>query len=52
MGDRRAKERGWVAVYGSTMPGWFQVYVGLESEASEIRQYVAELVTGLLQTRD
>ena len=32
------------------MPSWFQFYVGLESEASTIHQYSAELVPGLLQT--
>jgi len=49
---RQAKERGWWQSYGSAVPGWFQVYVGLESEASEIHQYAAELVPGLLQTAD
>lgn len=47
---RQAKERGWWQAYGSAVPGWFQVYVGLESEACEIRQYSAELVPGLLQS--
>lgn len=49
---RQAKERGWWQSYGSAVPGWFQFYVGLESEASQIRQYAAELVPGLLQTAD
>jgi transcriptional regulator with XRE-family HTH domain len=49
---RQAKERGWWQSYGSAVPGWFQVYVGLESEASVIRQYAAELVPGLFQTAD
>jgi transcriptional regulator with XRE-family HTH domain len=47
---RQAKERGWWQSYGSAVPGWFQFYVGLESEASAIHQYAAELVPGLLQT--
>jgi hypothetical protein len=34
------------------MPESFQAYVGLEAEASLIREYAAELVPGLLQTED
>jgi len=49
---RQAKERGWWQSYGTAVPGWFQFYVGLESEASAIHQYAAELVPGLLQTAD
>jgi len=49
---RQAKERGWWQAYGSAVPGWFQFYVGLESEASVIHQYASELVPGLLQTPD
>jgi transcriptional regulator with XRE-family HTH domain len=47
---RQAKERGWWQAYTSVMPDWFQIYVGLETEASTIREYSAELVPGLLQT--
>jgi hypothetical protein len=49
---RQAKERGWWQSYGSAVPGWFQFYVGLESEAASIHQYSAELVPGLLQSAD
>lgn len=49
---RQAKERGWWQSFGASVPSWFQFYVGLESEASTIRQYSAELVPGLLQTAD
>jgi transcriptional regulator with XRE-family HTH domain len=49
---RQAKERGWWQSYGSAIPQWFQVYVGLEAEASSVRVYEAELVHGLLQTVD
>jgi hypothetical protein len=49
---RQAKERGWWQSFGPSVPSWFQFYVGLESEASTIRQYSAELVPGLLQTAD
>jgi transcriptional regulator with XRE-family HTH domain len=47
---RQAKERGWWQSYASAIPEWFQVYVGLEAEASTIRVNEAELVDGLLQT--
>lgn len=47
---RQAKERGWWQSYGSAIPQWFQVYVGLEAEASSVRVYESELVHGLLQT--
>jgi hypothetical protein len=49
---RQAKERGWWQSYGTAVPGWFQFYVGLESEASTISEYSGELVPGLLQTAD
>jgi transcriptional regulator with XRE-family HTH domain len=49
---RQAKGRGWWQSYGPSVPSWFQFYVGLESEASTIREYSAELVPGLLQTAD
>src|SRR5258708_25579491 len=47
---RQAKGRGWWQSCGWAVPGWFQFYVGLESEASAISEYSAELVPGLLQT--
>ncbi len=50
--SRQAKERGWWQSYGSAIPQWFQVYVGLEAEASSVRVYESELVHGLLQTAD
>lgn len=42
----------WHDYIGSGLPRWFHLYVGLESAASTIRQYQAELVPGLLQTQD
>lgn len=47
---QQAKERDWWHQYASAVPDWFQVYVGLETEASTVRIYAAELVPGLLQT--
>jgi transcriptional regulator with XRE-family HTH domain len=49
---RQAKERGWWQSYASAIPEWFQVYLGLEAEAAQIREYAAELIPGLLQTAD
>jgi transcriptional regulator with XRE-family HTH domain len=47
---RQAKERGWWQAYTAVMPESFQAYVGLEAEASLIREYASELIPGLLQT--
>lgn len=49
---RQARERGWWHPFGNIIPEWFQAYVGLETEAAELRWYEAELVPGLLQTAD
>jgi Domain of unknown function (DUF5753) len=49
---REARERGWWQSYGSAIPDWFQVYVGLEAEVSSLHVYESELVHGLLQTAD
>lgn len=49
---RQARQRGWWQKYVSVMPESFHVYVGLETEASAIREYSGELVPGLLQTED
>jgi transcriptional regulator with XRE-family HTH domain len=50
---REARTRGWWQSYSSdAIPEWFQVYLGLESEAATIREYDAELIPGLFQTED
>lgn len=46
---RESKKKGWWHTYGDAVPDWFQTYVGLEAEASDLRNYKAELVPGLLQ---
>lgn len=47
------QESSWWHVYGEdAVPEWFSLYVELEPAAKTIRQYEAELVPGLLQTRD
>lgn len=47
----RENKNWWHDYIGSGLPRWFQLYVGLEDAASNIRQYQAELVPGLFQTR-
>jgi transcriptional regulator with XRE-family HTH domain len=47
---RDARKRGWWHPFSSTIPEWFQVYVGIEEEAASIRTYQSEVIPGLLQT--
>ncbi|GAA0398780.1 helix-turn-helix transcriptional regulator [Micromonospora gifhornensis] len=47
----RENKNWWHDYIGAGLPRWFQLYVGLEAAASTIRQYEAELVPGLLQSR-
>ena len=42
--------RGWWEDYSDVLPDWFNLYIGLEAAANEIRIYEPELVHGLLQT--
>ncbi|MEH1102624.1 helix-turn-helix domain-containing protein [Micromonospora sp. CPCC 205561] len=49
---KETRARGWWHSYGDVVPPWFSLYVGLESSASMLRQYDAELIPGLLQTRE
>ena len=49
---KQSKMRGWWHAYGSAVPSWFSVYVGLEQAASGLRTYECECVPGLLQTAD
>lgn len=47
---RESRKRGWWQKYGEGIPDWFEVYVGLEAEAAEIRSYHPAVIDGLLQT--
>lgn len=47
---RQAKTRGWWQVLGPGVPEWFNIYIGLEQDASTLRQYQCELLPGLMQT--
>ncbi|WP_431937390.1 DUF5753 domain-containing protein [Micromonospora sp. RP3T] len=44
------KAHGWWHSYGEAVKDWFKLYVGLESAATKIRHYEANIVPGLLQT--
>jgi transcriptional regulator with XRE-family HTH domain len=43
-------ERGWLVEYNDATPNWFGRYLDEEKEASEIWEYGAEFIPGLLQT--
>ncbi|MFJ3983115.1 helix-turn-helix domain-containing protein [Streptomyces fungicidicus] len=47
---REAKTRGWWQVHGAGVPEWFNIYIGLEQDASVLRQYQCEVLPGLMQT--
>lgn len=47
---RQSKAKGWWHAY-SDIPEWFQLFLGMESAASRLRRYEAEIVPGLLQSR-
>ncbi|MCP3819494.1 helix-turn-helix domain-containing protein [Streptomyces sp. A3M-1-3] len=47
-----SKVRGWWHAHGTGVPPWFSVYVGLEQDASSLRQYQCEFVPGLIQTAE
>ncbi len=47
---RAGRQRGRWSGYRNVVPDWFRQYVDLETDASELRWYQAEIVPGLLQT--
>ncbi|MGW2153512.1 helix-turn-helix domain-containing protein [Nonomuraea sp. NPDC001699] len=47
---RQANAPGWWHKYGDLLPGWFEVYIGLEGAASAIRTFENQFIPGLLQT--
>ncbi|SDH95654.1 hypothetical protein SAMN05421505_12816 [Sinosporangium album] len=49
---RDARQRGWWQAYSGAIPQWFEVYVGLEEEASKICSWENEQIDGRLQTED
>jgi transcriptional regulator with XRE-family HTH domain len=49
---REGHRKGWWAVYDDVLPTGFGIYVGLEAEATGLRIYETQVVSGLLQTPD
>lgn len=47
---RDGHRKGWWAVYDDVLPTGFDIYVGLEAEASALRVFEDQVVHGLLQT--
>lgn len=47
-----SRQRGWWLSFGDVIGEAFGTYVGLESDASEIRAFWPDIVDGLLQTAD
>ncbi|BCJ38767.1 hypothetical protein Athai_62700 [Actinocatenispora thailandica] len=47
---RGAKKRGWWQPFSGVLPDWFVDFVGLESNATVLRNYECQVVPGLLQT--
>ena len=49
---RDARRKGWWHTYGGALPTWFEPYIGLESEAVQLRDFQSMVLPGLLQTED
>ena len=49
---REARQQGWWHSYTDVLSHWTERWVGLESEAQDIRMYEMQLMPGLLQTPD
>ena len=49
---REGHRKGWWSIYDDVLPSGFDIYVGLEAEASGLRTYETDVVHGLLQTTD
>ncbi|MDA0562925.1 helix-turn-helix domain-containing protein [Streptomonospora sp. S1-112] len=49
---RESRRRGWWHVYGDVMPERFEVYLGLEPEATALRFFQSQIVPGLFQTAE
>lgn len=49
---RESRRHGWWHSYHDVVPAWFEIYIGLEGDASSISVYESQLVDGLLQTAE
>lgn len=47
-----SKAKGWWHAYGDVVPGWFELYVGMEQAASRLRSYAPTVIPGLLQREE
>ncbi|WP_280186791.1 MULTISPECIES: helix-turn-helix domain-containing protein [Nocardia] len=47
---KASRERSWFRQYSDVIPEWFDVYMGLEQVATNVRWYELKLVPGILQT--
>lgn len=50
--SRESRQSGWWQDYNDVLPDWFEMYVGLEAEATSLWLFTTLLVPGLLQTRE
>lgn len=48
----QANQKDWWIAYGDTVPEWFRIFIGIESDAERILTYESEFVPGLLQAED
>ena len=49
---REGHRKGWWSIYDDVLPSGFDIYIGLEAEASGLRSYESDVIHGLLQTTD
>ena len=49
---QESKAKGWWHAYGDVVPGWFELYVGMEQAADRLRSFAPSVIPGLLQTRE
>jgi DNA-binding XRE family transcriptional regulator len=49
---QESKSKGWWHAYGDAVPGWFELYVGMEQAAGRLRSFAPSVIPGLLQTRE
>jgi transcriptional regulator with XRE-family HTH domain len=47
-----SKAKGWWHAYGDVVPGWFELYVGMEQAAGRLRSFAPSVIPGLLQSRE
>lgn len=47
---QESKAKGWWHAYGSVVPAWFELYVGMEQAASRLRSFAPSVIPGLLQS--